>query len=282
MDALTWILEHNEALSFALYFSLLGGLAVAERRWPRRQQNGDRKVRWSTNMLLTVMNIAIMSILPLSIVSAAYWAEAQDVGLLQHLSLPASLSAAVTLAVRALLSFATHYLMHAVPVLWRIHRVHHLDTELDVSTTVRFHPLEFLAQAVPALPVVVLVGLTPWVLVCYELLDLIVTMWSHSNVRLPAVIDRVVRCVFVTPDVHRVHHSSWHPETDSNFGAVFTFWDVVFGTFRTQTRAPHEAMELGLSEVRGPRAHRPFWLLVSPLQRSLNGRERPMSSGRKR
>ena len=159
--------------------------------------------------------------------------------------------------------------MHVVPAFWRVHRVHHLDTELDVSTTVRFHPLEFVIQALPAVPLIVTFGAIPWVLACYELLDVAVTLWSHSNLRVPERLDRILRRVIVTPDLHRIHHSAWKTETNSNFGAVFPIWDLVFGTFRATSREPHERMRLGLDERRGHDAHRPLWLLVSVVVPSL-------------
>ena len=157
--------------------------------------------------------------------------------------------------------------MHKVSWFWRLHRVHHLDTELDVSTTVRFHPLEFAVALLIGIPLVLVFGLTLWILLLYELLDAVVTLFSHANIRLPMAVDRVLRFIIVTPDLHRIHHSSWQPETDSNFSAVFPIWDIVFGTFRTQTRAPQETMELGLEEIRDERANRMMWLLASPLLR---------------
>jgi sterol desaturase/sphingolipid hydroxylase (fatty acid hydroxylase superfamily) len=153
--------------------------------------------------------------------------------------------------------------MHRVPLCWRLHRVHHLDTELDVSSTVRFHPLEFLVTTMPSVPLVVAFGLTPWVVALYELLDVGVTLFSHSNVRLPRRLDAALRCLIVTPDLHRIHHSTWRPETNSNFGAVFPWWDMLFGTYRTIPRAPHATMPLGLDELRGPRANSLWWLLRS-------------------
>lgn len=154
--------------------------------------------------------------------------------------------------------------MHKVPLFWRVHRVHHFDTELDVSTTVRFHPFEFALALLLGGPVVLLLGLSPWMLLLYEILDAGVTLVSHANVGLPARLERVLRYLVVTPDLHRVHHSSWQPETDSNFGAVFPVWDLLFGTFRSETRHPQEVMELGLAEVRDGRQHRLGWLLRSP------------------
>ena len=170
-----------------------------------------------------------------------------------------------TLLARGFISFFTHFLMHKVQFLWLIHRVHHLDTEMDVSTTVRFHPVEFIINLIIGAPIVLAFGMTPWVLLLYELLDAVVNLFTHANIRLPSGIERVIHYVIVTPDLHRIHHSSWQPETDTNFGAVFPIWDILFGTFQTQTRTPQETMELGLEEVRDERTNRLLWLLRSPL-----------------
>jgi sterol desaturase/sphingolipid hydroxylase (fatty acid hydroxylase superfamily) len=258
-----WILAHGESLQFVLFFGLLALLVAGERLVPRRPGPLDRRTRWPTNLLLTGLNVAVLSALPLSFLGAAFWAQERGVGLLNAASVPPAVSVPLTLLVRGFISFFTHRLMHGVPWLWRLHRVHHLDTELDVTTTVRFHPLELVVGVLPGLPIVVAFGLVPWVLVVYELLDVAVTLWSHSNLRVPARLDRVLRYVVVTPDLHRVHHSSWQPETDSNFGAVLPVWDLVFGTFRATPRDGHERMRLGLDEVRGRAAQRPLWLLGS-------------------
>jgi sterol desaturase/sphingolipid hydroxylase (fatty acid hydroxylase superfamily) len=222
-----------------------------------------------------------MSVLPVSLVSASLWASEHGWGLLNQARLPAVVFIAVTLLMRGFVSYATHYLMHTVPILWRVHRVHHLDTELDVSTTVRFHPLEFVIQLGPGVVIVLAFGLTPWVLMAYELLDVAVTIWTHSNTRLPEALDRVVRYMVVTPDLHRVHHSAWSPETNSNFGAVLPVWDLVFRTFRATPRDGHEHMRLGLDEVRGREAHRPMWLLGSVGSDDLTGQPRLVVPERK-
>ncbi|MGE3508695.1 MAG: sterol desaturase family protein [Vicinamibacterales bacterium] len=265
-----WILAHGDTLQFIVYFSLLVALAGLERWFPRRQGLMDRAVRWPANFLLTALNVFAMGMLPVSLLAASFWAESAGRGILNRVSLPVAATVIITLLVRGFISFFSHYLMHHVPLLWRIHRVHHLDTELDVSTTVRFHPLEFAVQLLPGLPIVVAFGLVPWVLVAYEVLDVAVTAWSHSNTRVPAALDRLLRYAIVTPDLHRIHHSAWSPETNSNFGAVFPVWDLVFGTFRPTSRDGHERMRLGLDEVRGPAAHRPLWLLGAPFRDGLD------------
>ena len=276
MSFSAWILTNGDNLQVVLFFSLLLGLTVAERMAPRRSGSMDRATRWPTNFLLTILNLVVMSALPVSFISAALWAEANGWGLLNQFRLPLAALVAATLAVRGFVSFSTHYLMHVVPLLWRVHRVHHLDTELDVSTTVRFHPLEFLIQTFPGVLIVVTFGLTPWVLMVYELLDVAVTLWTHSNLCLPEAVDRIARYVLVTPDLHRVHHSAWKEESNTNFGAVFSVWDLIFGTFRATPRDGHQRMRLGLDEVRGRDAHRPLWLLGSVVADRL-GRERDVN-----
>lgn len=264
-----WILKHGDDLQVALFFGLLVALAVAERVVPQREASTDRPRRWLANLALTCINFMALGALPVSLITAATWAEARGFGLFHHVALPLAVLLPVTFLLRGFVSFFTHLLMHKVPWFWRVHRVHHLDTELDVTTTVRFHPLEFLVGIAPGVPIVVAFGLTPWMLVSYEILDVVVTLWTHANVRLPRALDRCLRYVVVTPDLHRIHHSAWQPETDSNYGAVFPVWDLVFGTFRATSRDGIENMRIGLDEVRGAEAHRPLWLLGSVFRRRL-------------
>jgi sterol desaturase/sphingolipid hydroxylase (fatty acid hydroxylase superfamily) len=248
----TLMLEHGDDLQFALFFVLFALLAVVEAPASRRK-------RWPANLGLTALNVLVLSAMPVGFLAAAQWAEREHVGLLHQFRASVVVMIAANLLARAFISFFTHLLMHRFPPFWAVHRVHHLDTELDVSTTVRFHPLEFAIGLVPGIPLVVLLGLEPWVLMLYELLDVAVTLFSHANVRLSQRLDRLLRYVIVTPSLHRVHHSSWQPETDSNFGAVFPVWDLIFGTFRTGSPE-----RLGLDETRDARTTSVRWLLASP------------------
>jgi sterol desaturase/sphingolipid hydroxylase (fatty acid hydroxylase superfamily) len=274
-----WIIQNAGDLQVALFFFLFFIFSLAEVLAPKRPGPMHRKERWLTNLLMTALNIAVMGMLPVTFFGVAVWVQKQGYGLFNDFPLPVAVLVIGTLLARGFISFFTHYLMHKVPLLWRLHRVHHLDTELDVSTTVRFHPFEFLAALIPGVPLVAAFGMSPWVLMLYEILDAVVTLFSHANIRLPESLERVLRYVIVTPDLHRVHHSSWQTETDSNFGAVFPIWDIIFRTFRTETRAPHETMELGLEEVRDERANRFLWLLGSPfLGRLKRESEAPVSA----
>jgi sterol desaturase/sphingolipid hydroxylase (fatty acid hydroxylase superfamily) len=274
-----WVLSNGDTLVLASFFGAYLVFGVLERLLPQRRINLRRRDRWPANLALTLLNLAMLSGLPVSLVVAARWAEDQGVGLLNQVALPLAIVIAVSLLGRAFISFGMHYLMHRVPLFWRLHRVHHFDTEIDVTTTVRFHPLEFVVNMLPAIAFVVVLGLEPWVLMLYEALDAGVTLFSHANIRLPAVVNRLLRFVVVTPDLHRVHHSTWQPETDSNFGAVFPFWDMVFSTYRPTTRQPLHSTDIGLAEPRGSETNSLLWLLVSPLKKSMSSAVAGLSNG---
>jgi sterol desaturase/sphingolipid hydroxylase (fatty acid hydroxylase superfamily) len=269
MNLSEWLLANGGDLQFGLFFGLFALLASVERFVPRRPAFANRRARWSANIGMTALNLVLLGALPLSFISVAQWASIEGWGLLNLIALPLPLALTTNLLLRGFLSFLTHLLAHKIPVLWRIHRVHHFDTEMDVSTTVRVHPMEFVVNLAIGIPLVIGFGFSPWMLVLYEVVDVCVTLWSHSNVKLPAAVDRVLRYLIVTPDLHRIHHSTWKPETDSNFSAVFPIWDIILGTFRPIPRTDHDIMPLGLEEIRGSRANRLSWLLVSPFYSKL-------------
>ena len=260
------MVQMGEDLQVYLFFGLLAAFLIIERLLPKRQPAQRQTSRWRTNAALSALAIATLPLLPMSFITAAWWAQQNQFGLLNLVGghLPEPILVGLTLLLRGFISFGTHFLNHKVPFLWRFHRVHHLDTELDVSSTVRFHPLEMPLSMLIGLPVVVMMGLSPWVLILYELFDVAVTLFSHANIRLHPRVNRILRYLIVTPDLHKVHHSTHQPETDSNFSAVFPIWDLIFGTFRTHTQQPLETMPLGLNEVRDPLANQFWWLLISP------------------
>lgn len=259
-----WLLNESETFQFTLYFGLLFGLLLIEQLVHFRKVKRDK--RWMANFLLTVIAIATMLIIPITFISTASISEEKSWGIFNNVELHWVVLGLITLILRGFISFFTHYLAHKVPLFWRVHRVHHLDTEMDVSTTIRFHPFEFVINSVVGIPIILLLGFPVWALMLYELFDIVITLVSHSNISFPDPIEKIVRYIVVTPDLHRIHHSSYQPETDSNFSAVFPIWDIVFGTFRTKTRVPQEEMEIGLEEVRDDRADNVGWLLISPLK----------------
>lgn len=264
MDTEVWLLANGEKVQLGIFLGLGVALALWEGWFAVRRSTAARARRWPVNLALTLLNVVLLSLLPLSLLGGGVWAHERGFGVLPALGLSALLAFVATLLLRGLVSWYTHAAMHWVPWFWRVHRVHHLDTQLDVSTTVRFHPLEFVIGLALGLPAVVALGLSPAALVAYEVLDVAVTLFSHAAVRLPAWLERPLRYVIVTPSLHRVHHSSHLPETNSNYSAVFPLWDLLLGTFRTLPSDVLEARPLGLAEVRDARTTNLRWLLLSP------------------
>jgi sterol desaturase/sphingolipid hydroxylase (fatty acid hydroxylase superfamily) len=260
----TWLITSSEDFQFILYFGLLFLLMVIEQFAHFRSI--ERKGRWLTNFALTIIAIITMFSIPVTFISSAGYAEHEQWGLLNMIHSHWAIVLLLALLVRSFISFFTHYLAHRVPFIWRIHRVHHLDTALDVTTNVRFHPFEFLVNSIIGVPIILLAGLPVWTLMLYELLDVAITLISHANISLPHKAERLLRYIVVTPDLHRVHHSSHQPETDSNFGAVFPLWDIIFKTFRTKTVVSPDEMEIGLKEIRDERTTNLWWLLLSPFK----------------
>ncbi len=270
MNYQEWILSNVPELQAPLFFGALAFFFVIQLLFPKQNPKPDQKHRRFTNVCMTAVNILALGVVPVSFFVTAIWAEQNKVGLLNIFDFPVWFIVIITLLGRALISFITHFLHHKIPLLWRMHRVHHNDTEMDVFTTFRGHPFEIVLSPFFGLPIVVLFGLSPWVLVAYEILDVLSNPFIHSNIRFPAKINKYLCYVIATPDLHRVHHSSWQTETDSNFGPVFPIWDIVFGTFRTETREPQETMQLGLQESRDPESNQ-FWLMmISPFYKSLS------------
>lgn len=260
-----WVLANAGGLQEIAFAVALLALLALELAAPHRRTPLLRRRRWPTNFALTALNVAALGFVPVSFIAAASWARAQGIGLMNQVELAPAFAAIATLLLRGLLSTGTHLLHHHVPALWRIHRVHHLDTQLDVSSTVRFHPAEMFVGPLVGVPFVIAGGLVPWALALYELLDIAVTLFSHANVRLPRALDRVLRLAIVTPELHRIHHSTRVEETNSNFSAVFPIWDRVLGTYRDTAIADSATMELGLEDARDAHELGVLALLVSPL-----------------
>jgi sterol desaturase/sphingolipid hydroxylase (fatty acid hydroxylase superfamily) len=244
MDAL--IREHGWFLVFWGMIALLGTL---EFLFPHFHEPADRSRRWPTNFGLGVLNGLIVSALPVLTVASAQWAENNGFGLLNWLSAPWWIVVPGSLLVRSLAFYILHVFSHKVPLLWRLHRVHHCDVHLDVSSALRAHPLELIIDIAFMLPVVAIFGLSPVVLAVYESVEAFANMLTHANVRFPQTLERYARYLFVTPALHRLHHSPVQIETDSNYGNVFSFWDRLFGTYRGQTIQSGATLRFGLDEV---------------------------------
>jgi sterol desaturase/sphingolipid hydroxylase (fatty acid hydroxylase superfamily) len=227
---------------------------------------GERARHGVKNLTLGLINAVVTGLLFVSLWwSAAAWAEQHPFGLLHWLTPPAWTRLACALLLFDSWMYWWHRLNHRVPFLWRFHRTHHSDPKMDVTTANRFHLGEIVVSSILRAPVVVLLGLQLWELAIYELAMFTVVQLHHANIALPAVLDRALRVFIVTPFMHKVHHSRWQPETDSNYSSLFSFWDRLFGTFRMRDD-PH-ALQLGLREFDEANHHTLTGLLITPFQR---------------
>lgn len=258
-----------EPLQYATFFGALAILGIAEAFFPLDKPPPERGRRWLANYLLTFLNIALLSALPLSGLAMADIAQAKGWGLFNAAALPAAVALLAGVLLRSLTNYWIHVAMHKMPVLWRLHRVHHSDPQLDVSTAVRFHPLELAVSAPLQAASIVVLGIPPVAIILYELLDALMAVLTHANLHLPERIERRVSLILVTPGMHRIHHSAWHVETDSNYGATLSLWDRLFGTLRSKSREDLARLALGLEECRDERSRSPLWLLASPFNRRL-------------
>jgi sterol desaturase/sphingolipid hydroxylase (fatty acid hydroxylase superfamily) len=240
-------------------------MALWELLAPRRRLSSAKSTRWLSNLTLAALNTLVVRILlPLGAVGMGVLAQERGWGLFNHLALPGWLT--VLLAVIALdfVIYLQHVLFHAVPLLWHLHMVHHADLDFDVTTGVRFHTIEILISLGIKLAAVVLLGAPALAVLLFEVLLNATAMFSHGNVVLPGWLDRVLRLVLVTPEMHRVHHSVDPRETNSNFGFNLPWWDYLLGTYRSQPAAGHEGMSIGLSQFRGEQVDRLPWMLALP------------------
>jgi sterol desaturase/sphingolipid hydroxylase (fatty acid hydroxylase superfamily) len=220
---------------------------------PRRPLARPRQERWRTNLGLTLLNTVLVWITVGGVAyTAAVFAADQRVGLLHWHPLPAWAAAAVTLLVLDFAIYVQHVLFHALPVLWRLHRMHHADLDVDATTGLRFHPLEILLSLGYKAAVVGVLGAVPWAVVAFEVLLNAASVFTHGNVALPERLDRWLRWIMVTPDMHRVHHSTRVVETNANFGFAVSWWDRLCGTYRAQPMLGQVGMDIGLSDERTP------------------------------
>lgn len=263
------IRTQGDTILFAAFFVTLAVLAILETRSAMRPHGANRWRRWPVNFALTAGNIALMGILPLSQLTMADLAREHGLGLLNQRPSGPFLGLVLTFLAFSLQSWAVHLTMHKLPILWRVHRVHHTDCHLDISTTVRFHPIEFAIQMPVSAAVVLALGAPPTAVILYGIFDAVVNAFSHANLRLPERLNRWLSLLIVTPHLHRVHHSPTWPETDSNFGATLPLWDRLFGTYRAKPAAALAAQGIGLSEMQDSRAWSFWWALTLPFRSNL-------------
>lgn len=260
------LLLHEPLIRLGIFLLVLAAMALWEFRAARREQRIRRWQRWPGNLSILVLDtLAVRLLFPLAAVGAALVAAERGWGLFHLLSAPLWLALPLSVLLLDAAIYFQHRLFHAVPWLWRLHRMHHADLEFDVTTGLRFHPLEILISMAIKVAVVTLLGAPAVAVLIFEVLLNATSMFNHGNVRLPEWLDRRLRLVVVTPDMHRVHHSIVRRETDSNFGFNLPWWDRLFGTYRDQPGAGHLGMTLGIEAFRDPRELRLDRMLIQPL-----------------
>jgi sterol desaturase/sphingolipid hydroxylase (fatty acid hydroxylase superfamily) len=254
MTAIDDLVLQREALlrlgCFGVVFVIMG---VWEVLAPKRPLSVPRLQRWTSNISLLILNSLLLRLVfPAAAVGIAYTAAGAGWGLFNQLNLPYWLEVILAVLLLDLAIYLQHLMMHRVPLLWRLHRVHHADLDIDLTTGSRFHTLEIFVSMLIKSAVIFLLGPALIAVLIFEALLSGMALFNHANVRLPGIIDRLLRMLLITPDVHRVHHSILRHETNSNYGFNLSIWDRAFGTYIAQPEEGHSAMTIGIPEFRDP------------------------------
>lgn len=263
-------MENESIIRLGVFLGLFTILALLETLLPRRARVQTRNKRWVTNWGITIANaltLRVMALaLPLLAVGAAVDAQAQGWGAFNALTWPVWLEITLTILIMDFAIWLQHLITHKVPLLWQLHRVHHADRDMDVTTAIRFHPVEIGLSMLLKIGLVYLLGPSAVAVIVFEIMLNGTAMFNHANIRLPLRLDALVRRVLVTPDMHRVHHSVHRAEHDSNYGFSLSIWDQIFGTYIAQPKAGHDEMAIGL-EWQDDRPSRLGWSLSLPFMR---------------
>ncbi|APX12482.1 sterol desaturase family protein [Tateyamaria omphalii] len=263
-------MEHETLIRFGVFLGLFALFALAETLLPRRARTQTRQRRWVTNWGITIANTlmirAMAFLLPVLAVGAAIDAGNQGWGLFNALSLPIWIEVIAAILILDFIIWAQHLITHKVPILWRLHRVHHADVDMDVTTAIRFHPVEIGLSMLIKIGAVYLLGPAALAVILFEIILNGTAMFNHANIRLPLWLDATLRRVLVTPDMHRVHHSVHRHEHDSNYGFSLSIWDRMFGTYIAQPEGGHDEMAVGL-EWQDDRPAKLGWSLGLPFAR---------------
>jgi sterol desaturase/sphingolipid hydroxylase (fatty acid hydroxylase superfamily) len=261
-------LEHASDVYAVDYFGIIIVVALLECVVPRRAAGDTLRLRWAGNFGLTIIgSILVRSLFPVAAIGWATFCQQRGWGLFNRFPAAAWLEFCVTLLALDVTAYAEHYVLHRVPLLWRLHRTHHTDHDYDFTTGVRFHPFETIFRTPVTLGAILAVGAPPAAVLVSQLLSVAITFIEHGNLRIPSSLDRVVKLFLVTPDMHRIHHSEEGAESRSNFATTFPWWDRLFGTYKDQPAAGHDGMTFGVSAF-DDRKHQTLpWMLAQPFLR---------------
>jgi len=257
------IMVNKEAIRLGAFLSVFAIIAIWEFFSPRRRLSTPKVMRWAANLTITVLGTIIVRWL-YPVLAVSFAAGNNTFGLLNYVSLPYSLKVVIGILLFDLAIYGQHILFHSMPLLWRLHMMHHADLDIDVTTGLRFHPIEIALSMGIKIGAVFFIGPPVLAVLLFEIILNGTSMFNHGNILISPGVDRLLRLIVVTPDVHRVHHSVVIRETNSNFGFNFPWWDRLFGTYRDQPAAGHEKMVIGLSQFRDEKRLTLLRLLALP------------------
>ena len=268
-----FILNHEAAIRLGFFLGVLALMAGAELAVPRRVLSLPRPARWASNLGIVFLNTALVRLLlPVTAAGFAMLAARQGWGLFNYFEVPPWFAVIAAVVILDFAIYLQHVMFHAVPLLWRLHRMHHADLDFDVTTGARFHPVEIVLSMLIKFAVIAVLGAPVAAVIVFEVLLNATSMFNHGNLRLPLALDRVLRLFVVTPDMHRVHHSIEDHETNSNFGFSLPWWDRLCGTYKPQPDAGHESMTIGIRDFREPKqADRLDGMLLIPFIGGVSG-----------
>jgi len=259
-------MDSETILRLGAFLVVFAILAITEVFIPRRRLTTSKSRRWFANLTIVALNpLSVALIYPVLPVGVALLASEKSWGLLNQLALPYWLKVLISVVALDFVVYVQHVLHHAIPVLWRLHMVHHADLDFDMTTGLRFHPIEIIVSMAIKLSAVAALGAPTLAVLIFEVLLNATSMFNHSNIRLPEKVDRILRLLVVTPDMHRVHHSVIIRETNSNYGFNLPWWDRLLGTYKDQPAKGHTDMVIGLSQYRDPKRLSLPHLLILPL-----------------
>jgi sterol desaturase/sphingolipid hydroxylase (fatty acid hydroxylase superfamily) len=273
MEFEQFVMAHEPAIRMGFFVSIFALVALWELLTPQRALTEFRVMRWSSNLGLVILNTVLLRLLfPLAAVGMAAFGAANGWGLLNHFNAPFWLAVPLAVIAMDFVIWLQHVMVHAVPALWRLHRVHHADPDCDLTTGARFHPIEIVLSMLIKIATIAVLGPPVLAVVIFEVLLNAAAMFNHGNIRLPVGLDRVLRWVIVTPDMHRVHHSVEEDETNSNFGFNLPWWDRLLGTYLAQPRAGQVGMTIGIHGHTDPReVARLDGMLLMPFRGEVEG-----------
>lgn len=264
----TWILDHEGALRLSVFLCVLVIMGIAETVLPKKQRVHARGQRGMANLFLVIIDsLALRIVFPIIAVGVAAISYQKGWGVLNLVSMPSGLKVIIALIVLDFSVYVQHIAFHKIKPLWALHKVHHADRDIDVTTGVRFHPLEIIVSMLYKMGVVLALGPSVLAVILFEIILNASAMFNHANLALPKKFDTVLRTLIVTPDMHRVHHSVIESETNRNYGFNLSIWDRLFKTYQAQPRDGHAAMKIGLSDYQTDAPTSLWWMLKAPFER---------------